>query len=164
VTTPGGDEATLAIVGVGEEFGELALLRPVHRHTATVVALDDVVTLVIDKAAFDRLRSDRPEVAVWLIDVLARRVEKLSEMVVEAMFLSADRRVARRLLDVAGLFPDGEAPDVPLTQVDVAALAGISRPTANQVLGRLAERGLIRLGRPRITLLDRPGLLRAAGW
>jgi len=164
VTTPGGDEVTLAVLGPGEEFGELALLRPAHRHTATVVALDEVEALTLDRATFERLRHSQPEVAELLIDVLARRVERLSGMVAEALFLAADRRIARRLLDVAHVYGDCPQAPLPLTQTDVAAMAGVSRPTANRALRRFADRGLLRLGRRRIVITDVAGLTRAAGW
>jgi CRP-like cAMP-binding protein len=46
------------------------------------------------------------------------------------------------------------SPVVALTHEQIAALAGTSRETATKVLGDYAERGLIRLGRGRITILD----------
>ena len=63
----------------------------------------------------------------------------------------ADKRVLRRLVEVAALYPDGV---VPLTQEDLASLAGTSRATVNRVLREAEERGSLKLGRGRTTLLD----------
>jgi CRP/FNR family cyclic AMP-dependent transcriptional regulator len=45
-----------------------------------------------------------------------------------------------------------------LTHEQIAALVGTCRETTTRVLGEFADRGLVRLGRGRITLLDRDGL------
>src|SRR6476661_2129931 len=45
VSTPGGDRATLNVLGPGAHVGELALLPDVHQRSATVTALDSAETL-----------------------------------------------------------------------------------------------------------------------
>ena len=50
--------------------------------------------------------------------------------------------------------------DVPLTQEHLAELAGGTRPSVNQVLQHLAQEGVVRLGRGRITVLDPRALAR----
>ena len=49
---------------------------------------------------------------------------------------------------------------VPITQDDLAGMAGTTRPTTNQVLQRLADEGVLSLGRGRIELRDVPALRR----
>jgi CRP/FNR family cyclic AMP-dependent transcriptional regulator len=72
-----------------------------------------------------------------------------------------DQRLARRLLEVGRLFAGERLPVVlPLTQDEVAQLTGTTRPTANQVLKRLAADGIVRLVRGRVELLDIAGLRR----
>jgi CRP-like cAMP-binding protein len=57
------------------------------------------------------------------------------------------------LLDLAERSADGEGPvTVPLTQDDLAGLTGATRKTANEVLGELEGRGLVRAGRGRVTV------------
>ncbi len=71
------------------------------------------------------------------------------------MFKSVPQRVAATLATLAGqqrrlgLGPRGL--QVVLTHDQLAALVGTSRATATKVLGELADRGLIRRGRGRIT-------------
>ena len=71
-----------------------------------------------------------------------------------------------RSLTTAIIHPVGVGPrsvQVALTHDQLAALVGTSRETATKVLGEFADRGLIRRGRGRITLLDIDGLAAEAG-
>ena len=83
---------------------------------------------------------------------------------VEAHHLPVEQRLARRLLEVGRLFAGERLPVVlPLTQDEIAQLAGTTRPTANQVLKRLEADGIVRLVRGRVELLDIAGLRRRGG-
>lgn len=163
VTTPLGDVATLTVLGPGATFGELALLDPEARRTATVVALEPTETLEIGRAELAEARRRHPQIDRFLVTTLAAHVRRLSTMVLEALYMPVDRRVARRLLDLARVYDNGQAPaEIPLTQEDLANLAGTSRATANRALRDLAERAVLGLARGRITILDRDALARAA--
>ncbi len=163
ITTPAGDVATLRIRGEGEVIGELALLDPSSRRTATVVALERTETLVLDHSTFTSLRRDHPSVDDFLVGVLAEEVKRLSGLLVEALHLPADRRVRRRLAEVAERYSGPQGPvTVPLTQEDLASLAGTSRATVNRVLGEAVTAGWVALGRGRITVVDRAGLVSRA--
>ena len=69
--------------------------------------------------------------------------------------MSVDRRVYRRLLELARSYgvSDGTA-TIPLSQTQLADLVGATRPSVNQVLQRLAEHRVVRLGRSRIEVVD----------
>jgi CRP/FNR family cyclic AMP-dependent transcriptional regulator len=165
LSTSRGESVTLSVMGPGEVFGEMALFNERDERTATIVALEAVETLTLRKEAFHDLRHDHPEVSDMFLRLLARRAERLSGLVAEAHFVPVDRRVARRLYEVGRLYlGDGVPVVVPLTQDDVAGLAGTTRPTANQALRRLEELGLVRLARGRVEILDPPGLRARTGW
>ena len=150
-----GDTVTLAVMGAGEVFGEVGVALPRHERTSSVVALDAVAALVLHREVLARLRARHPEAGEFLLRVLAQRTDRLSRQLLEAYHVPVDRRVARRLLDVGRLFVGNGVPVVlPLTQEDVANLAGTTRPTANQVLQRLQAEGVVRLVRGRVELLD----------
>ena len=73
----------------------------------------------------------------------------------------ADTRVRRRLLELADAYGAGDvAAVVPLTQEDVAAMAGTSRATVNRVLRDEQRRGAVALARGRVSVLDRGELER----
>ena len=62
-----------------------------------------------------------------------------------------------RLVDLAVIYGEGSRARpviVPITQDDLAGMAGTTRPTTNQVLQRLADEGVLALGRGRIELID----------
>ena len=150
ITTPLGDTATLAVRGAGDAFGELALVSDEHERSATVQALEAGETRSVHRSDFDRLRHEHPSVDSILVAILAERVRRLSELLTEAYYLSADARVLRRLADLSDLY-DGS---VPLPQEALAELAGTSRATVNRVLRELEEQGVVELGRARTLVKD----------
>jgi len=162
VTTPLGETATLAIRGPGEAFGELALVSDAPR-SATVAALESAETHSLYRREFDELRREHPFVNRVLVAVLAAEVRRMDELIVEAFYVSADKRVLRRLRDLADVYGDGaDSTTVPLTQEDLAGLAGTSRATVNRVLRQEESRGTITLGRGKTTVNDLPELTRRA--
>jgi CRP-like cAMP-binding protein len=162
VTTALGEKATLAIRGPGEAFGELALITDAPR-SATVAALEPGETFSIRQAEFDELRRSHPGVNHILVAVLATAVRRMDELVIEAFYAGAEKRVLRRVRDLAALYGEGPGPiTIPLTQEDMAGLAGTSRATVNRVLREEELRGTLTLGRGRTTVVDLEALKRRA--
>lgn len=158
VQTSLGDTAILSVLGPGDMFGELALLGDEEgRRSATVAALEPGETRSVHRLDFDRLRREHPGTAGVLIAILSGQVRRLSRHLLEALYVPADKRVLRRLVEVAARY-DGDT--VPLTQEDLAGLAGTSRATVNRVLREEEERGAVRLGRGRTTVLEPEALAR----
>ncbi len=161
VATPLGDTAILAILGPGDMFGELSLLGEDARRTATVAALEAGETRSVHRMDFERLRSTHPETAAVLIAILAGQVRRLSRHLLEALYVPADKRVLRRLVELGDQYAAADGTTVvPLTQEDLADLAGTSRATVNRVLREEEARGSVQLGRGRTTVLDREVLVR----
>jgi CRP-like cAMP-binding protein len=162
-TTQLGDTATLAVLGPGEAFGELALVSSDTTRSATVVALEAAETYSIGSADVQRLRKEHPGVNEILIGILAERVRVLNERLVEALFVPAETRVLRRLRDLTKLYGDGsDRAVIPLTQEDIAWLAGTSRATVNRVLRDEERRGTVELGRGRTVVVAAGDLSRRA--
>jgi CRP-like cAMP-binding protein len=147
----------------GEAFGELALLDLEETRSTTVVALESAETYAIRREDFARLRRDYPSVNEVLARLLAQRLRRLDELYVEALFVPAETRVLRRLHELARLYGDG-APGatVPLSQQDIATLAGTSRATVNRVLRAEVARGVVELTRGRTRIVDPEALARRA--
>ncbi len=161
ITTPTGDVATLRVRGPGEVIGELALLDRTSRRTATVVALERTETLALHRDQFVELRQRHPSVDAFLVNVLAEEVSRLSGLLVEALHVPVDTRVIRRLVALAAAYRDAGGDgsiEVPLTQEDLASLAGTSRATVNRVVGEAEKAGLLELRRGRIIVRDPDGL------
>ncbi len=157
VATPLGDTAILAVLGPGQMFGELALLGDdEERRSATVAALEASETRSVHRIDFERLRERNPGTSNVIVAILSGQMRRLSRHLVEALYVSAEKRVLRRLLEVAEIYGDEEGGEVmvPLTQEDLAGLAGTSRATVNRVLRDEEARGTVKLGRGRTTVID----------
>jgi CRP-like cAMP-binding protein len=140
-------------------FGELALLEGEEPRSATVSALEPAETRSVHRMDFERLRREHPETASVIIGILSGQVRRLTRHLLDALYVPADKRVLRRLVEVAALYDNGV---VPLTQEDLAGLAGTSRATVNRVLRDEEARGTVKLGRGRTSVLD-AGALAARG-
>lgn len=152
-TTPLGDVAMLRILGAGQIFGELALLAPGPR-IATIAALESCETLSLRSDLLHDLRRTYPAVDRLFLDALVGEVRRLSAHVLELMYVAVDKRLHRRLVELARLY-GGEVPvTIALTQQDLAELTGTTRPTANRVLRAAEVAGLVRVGRGRIEILE----------
>ncbi len=164
IVTPLGDTAMLSVRGPGDAFGELALLGREPVRSATVSALEPAETYSVQRGDFERLRHEHPTVNDVLVGILTDRLRRLSDQLVEAYYVPADRRVLRRVCELAELYgaDDGETV-VPLTQEEIAELAGTSRATVNRVLREAEQRGSVELRRGRTAVLDLDQLLRRAG-
>jgi CRP/FNR family cyclic AMP-dependent transcriptional regulator len=159
VTSPLGDLVTLSVRGPGEAFGELALFGEGTVRVATVAALEPGETLSVYADDFHRLARRVPTVNAVLVSFLVTQVRRLTELLVEAYTIPAEKRVLRRLAELVALYgPAGPPTVIPLTQEMLAGLAGTSRATVNHVLREQEARGVLELGRGRTTVLDVAGL------
>jgi CRP/FNR family transcriptional regulator, cyclic AMP receptor protein len=149
VTTPTGETVLLAIIGPGDAFGELALVSDESRG-ATVQAFSDGETLALHRDAFEALRRARPQVDRSLAVILAERLRRVNDLVMEAHYVEAAVRVRRRLLELGDAFEG----TIPLTQEEIAQTAGTSRATVNRVLREEEAAGAVELGRGRTTITD----------
>ena len=157
-----GEEAVLGLLEPGDLFGELALFDGLPR-SATMVALENVETLLLHRDDFLRFVAQHPEVGLGLLAVLSRRLRATDELLEDAVFLDVPGRLAKRLLELAerhGQQTDqGIQIGVKLTQQDLAGMIGATRESVNKHLSWLRDRGVIQLDRQRITVL-RPEELR----
>jgi len=158
--TESGERVTVSVHGPGDAFGELALLDLEQARSTTVAALEAGETYAVHRDDFTRLRQEYPSVNDVLARLLAARVRRMSELLSEAFSVSAEKRVLRRLVELAGLYGEGV---VPLSQAELAGLAGTSRATVNRVLRAEEKRGTVELHRGTTTLLDTASLRKRAG-
>jgi CRP/FNR family cyclic AMP-dependent transcriptional regulator len=163
LTTADGDEATLGVVGPGATFGEVSLIAHPPVRSATVTALEPCETLSLRGPEFERLRRDNPVIERLLLEQLALQVRRLSSQLIEALYVPADRRVLRRLVDLTELYDDGDGTArITVTQSMLASMAGTSRVTANQALQKASSKGCVELARGYIHVIDRDVLAHLA--
>jgi CRP/FNR family transcriptional regulator, cyclic AMP receptor protein len=154
--SPDGRALTTAIVPAGTMFGEMVLLGQ-RMYDNYAEALDEAHTCVMDRADVHRLLLSDPRIAARIVEILGRRLVAMERRLSDTVFNSVPRRVAATLCalvtEQAAASPDGTR-RVALTHEQIAALVGTSRETVTKALGEFAARGLIRLGRGRITVVD----------
>lgn len=156
VLTPQGEQAILTVLGPGSVFGEIALIQADALRTATITAIGACETIALNRAQFERLRTDHPEVDQFLLASMSAQVARLSDHLLEVLFVPTKLRVMRRLLVLGDEFSGV----IPLTQEDIALMSGTTRPTVNETLREFERSGAIKISRGRIDVLDRSQLAR----
>ena len=145
-----GREVILNTQGVGEHFGELALVRESPR-TSSVLTLEDSKFLILSKAAFQECLERHPSIAFNLIRALAERISALSDNVSSLALLDVYGRVAKVLAEHS-TEQDGKRVTEPLTQQDIASMVGASREMVNKIFKDLKQGGYVSVDEHRVIL------------
>ena len=158
-----GRERTIALLGPGDFFGELALLDGDPR-SADAIAVEASEVLVVPRKDFSGFLMEHPQVAMDLLVVLSRRLRRTSQIVHDAAFFDVRGRLARLLLELAQAEGQGAAagPLVcpPLTQAELANMVGVTRESINKWLRVFVQQGTIARRRGRLVLTDPESLER----
>ncbi len=166
-TSEAGKELVFNVLGRGEVFGEIALLDGKAR-TADATAMAESHLLVLDRADFMPFLERHPEVAARLIAVLCERVRWISESYEDSIFMELPACLAKRLLLLAethGEPREGTTTRIefPLSQQELANMAGVSREAVNKLLRAWQTQGLIAQDKHHVTILDPARLKRLIG-
>jgi CRP-like cAMP-binding protein len=162
VATPLGEVVTLLVLRAGDSVGEFAVVSEGARG-ATVVALDPLETLTLHTDQVEALRAQHAEIDRLLVEAFVAQIRRLTSALVDALYLPVEKRLWRRLLDLADIYGDGSAPVlIPLTQEELASFVGSTRPTANRALRAAESEGIVTMTRGRVRILDLEGLARRA--
>jgi CRP/FNR family cyclic AMP-dependent transcriptional regulator len=155
-----GREVILGILGVGEHFGELALIDDQPR-SAHVIAMEESTLLVLRRDDFRRRVEANPIVAWSLLTELSRRLRRADNKIGSLVLLDVPGRIARMLLDAAD---EGGAPliEKPLTHQTIAHIIGASRETVSRAMREFQDSGWISTERRRIRITNRSALEKRA--
>jgi len=161
VATAEGKELTLAILGPGEFFGELALLDGEPRSSDAIIMEDSQLQL-LERDEFVHFMDEHPSVTHRVIEVLSRRLRNNNELVQDAAFFDVAARLARVILRLAESVghADGDGITISkrLTQYDLAGMIGASRESVNKWLAFFARQGLVAHRGGLIRVLNAEGL------
>lgn len=141
-----GREMTLSVVGRGDLFGEACVVdgKPCD---ASVVAMEDLVLLVLERQAFLRFIGENPQAALGLLTEMAGRLRSIEKLVGNLALRDVDARLRRALLDLAERHGEAREDGVFIrrrpTQQDLANMVGTCRETVSRTLSSLARRGLL---------------------
>jgi CRP/FNR family cyclic AMP-dependent transcriptional regulator len=158
-----GDELVLAVLGPGEVFGELALLRDGAARSADATALEATSCLTLDRSALNAFLDTHPEVLRHLVSALLDCLLRRDEALADFASLDVPGRLARTLLDLAerhGTPTDaGLRITLRLPQRTLAGMVAASREKVNRALMSFADLGAIRQDNGCIVIL-KPLVLR----
>ena len=158
-----GRAITLATLGPGEIFGELAMLDG-DKRSASAESITDGTLLALPANDVRSLLARNPEIALKLVAGLVRRLRAANARLSRQSFQTVPSRVAGILLQLSrdSQPADGEGEvevTIRMNQTDLAQLAGTSRESVSRFLAELERAGVVRSGRGRVTVLQ-PGKLR----
>jgi CRP-like cAMP-binding protein len=147
--TEDGKEITLAILGPGDVFGELALFDETRRETFAET-LDKTHICSSSVSDFNRLMSHRPELGAMVAREIARRRKEAETRIAGTAYGTTAGRIKfalRHLADEHGAkLPDGSLRiELRLSHQDLANIVGTARETCTVELGKLQRQGLIRI-------------------
>jgi CRP-like cAMP-binding protein len=163
--TAEGKEVVLNLIGVGQIFGEIALLDGKTR-TADATALSDCEVLVVERRDFLPLLRSNPDLALRIVLMLCSRLRRTNEQVESIMFMPLEARLARTLLRLAA--EQGEAAagkpvrKVAVTQRDLGQMIGMSRESTNKQLMAWQRAGTVTIVKGGVELRDLDVLTQAA--
>ena len=154
ITDDQGREVILGFMGPQEFFGEMGILDDQPR-SASVYTLEPCEMLRLSKAAFMNCLKEHSEVAMLVIRNLVKRLRAADRKIESLALVDVSGRVARLLIEMAQEI-DGKLVVVraPAKQ-EIARMIGASREMVSRVVKELELRGLIRIERRSIEIVDR---------
>lgn len=144
VVSAQGKEAVVAILGPDNFFGE-GCLAAQPRRIATVTTMIDSTIMRLEKAAVIRLIHDEPAFSEMLIAHLLARTIRVEEDLVDQLFNSSEKRLARLLLLLANFGKDGRPEPViaKISQATLADMVGTTRARVSFFMNKFRKLGFI---------------------
>jgi CRP/FNR family transcriptional regulator, cyclic AMP receptor protein len=162
ISSPDGKELTLAIIQKDEIFGEMTMLDRKER-TADATAMTACKLAILERREMLSFLQAHPAVLLRLVDMLCSRLRRTDQHFAELALLPVPARLAKALLRVAAATCSGAANGeatlpIQLSQRELGTMVGATRESINKYLRAWQSRGLVRMRKSLITIVDRKGL------
>jgi len=144
VVSKQGKEAVIAILAGGHFFGEGCLAGQLKR-MATATAMTDCETLRLEKSEMIRMLHEEPVFSELFLRYLLTRNIRIEEDLVDQLFNSSEKRLARVLLLLANFGKEGKPePVIPkISQETLAGIVGTTRSRVSFFMNRFRKLGFI---------------------
>jgi CRP/FNR family transcriptional regulator, cyclic AMP receptor protein len=144
VVSTGGKEAVVALLGPGAFIGEGCLAGQSLR-ISTATAISGCTIMRLEKAAMMRVINSEPTFSELFINYLVSRNIRIEEDLVDQLFNSSEKRLARLLLLLANFGKEGRAePIIPkISQETLAEMVGTTRSRVSFFMNRFRSMGFI---------------------
>ena len=140
-----GKEATIALLGEGDFIGEGCMASDQPLRTASAIAITDCCALRIEKGAMLNVLHRQHEFSDLFVAYLVGRYIQTQADLVDQLFNSAEKRLARTLLLLARFGKEGRSENVipKISQETLAEMVGTTRARINFFMNRFRQLGFI---------------------
>jgi CRP-like cAMP-binding protein len=144
VVSEQGKEAVVAILGVDEFFGEGCLAGQLQR-ISTATAMTDAIIIRLEKAAIVRVIHQQPAFSEMFIAHLLGRTIRVEADLVDQLFNSSEKRLARMLLLLANFGRETRPEPIiaKISQETLAEMIGTTRSRVSFFMNKFRKLGLI---------------------
>jgi CRP/FNR family cyclic AMP-dependent transcriptional regulator len=144
VVSKQGKEAVVAILGADEFVGEGCLIGQPKR-LATASAMTDCVTMRVDKTEIMRVLREEPEFSQMFVAHILARNARVEEDLVDQLFNSTEKRLARLLLLLANFGKEGRPEPLiaKISQETLAEMVGTTRSRVSHFMNKFRKAGFI---------------------
>jgi CRP/FNR family cyclic AMP-dependent transcriptional regulator len=139
-----GKEAVVAILGADEFLGEGCLIGQPKR-LATATAMTDCVTMRVEKSEILQVLQDEPAFSKMFISHILARNARVEEDLVDQLFNSTEKRLARVLLLLANFGKEGRPEPIvaKISQETLADMIGTTRSRVSHFMNKFRMMGFI---------------------
>ena len=144
VVSKQGKEAVVALLGTNEFFGEGCLIGQPKR-LAAAITMSDCTIMRVGKGEIQRLLQEEPAFSQMFVSHILTRKERVEEDLVDQLFNSTEKRLARLLLLLANFGKEGR-PEPIMTKISQEVLAdmiGTTRSRVSHFMNKFRELGFI---------------------
>jgi CRP/FNR family transcriptional regulator, cyclic AMP receptor protein len=144
VVSKQGKEAVVAILGADQFLGEGCLIGQPKR-LATATTMTECVTMRVDKTEIARVLHDEPAFSQMFVSHILARNARVEEDLVDQLFNSTEKRLARLLLLMANFGKDGRPEPIiaKISQETLAEMIGTTRSRVSHFMNKFRELGFI---------------------
>jgi CRP-like cAMP-binding protein len=164
-----GKEAVVGILEAGQFFGE-GCLNGHHLRIATTTAMEECLLTAIEKSTMIAVLHDQPKFSELFVAYLLKRNSRIEEDLIDQLFNSSEKRLARLLLLLANFGKEGNPTPISpnISQETLAEMIGTTRSRVSffmnkfRKLGFISYNGKIEVHRSLLNavLYEKPGLTR----
>jgi CRP-like cAMP-binding protein len=139
-----GKEAVVALLGADEFVGEGCLIGQPKR-LATASAMTECELMRVEKAEIQRVIRDEPAFSEMFVSHILQRVARVEEDLVDQLFNSTEKRLARLLLLLANFGKEGRPEPIlaKISQETLAEMIGTTRSRVSHFMNKFRELGFI---------------------
>jgi len=155
--SPEGKEQILHFVEPGDPFAEVAMFAGSH-YPAHAEALKESRAIFFPRAAFEKLITRDPDLAMNMLAILSQRLKYFSRLVEDLSLKEGPQRLAAYLLYLAGTGNSNLTVDLSISKGQLASLLGTIPETLSRILNKMASQGIIEVKGRTMKLLNKDAL------